>query len=144
MMRGWQWLFFRPGEFEPDPSQSAEWNRGAYIVTALAHCGECHTPRNLVGASKPSMAYAGAEDGPEGELASNITPDEATGIGSWSLEDIVWFLQMGLKPDGDDTQGLMSEVIETGYQHLREADLRAIAVYLKTLKPISNRLLKKD
>jgi mono/diheme cytochrome c family protein len=144
LMRGWQWLFFRPGEFEPDPSQSEEWNRGAYIVTALAHCGECHTPRNLVGALKPSMAYAGAEDGPEGELAPNITPDEATGIGSWSLEDIVWFLQMGLKPDGDDTQGLMSEVIETGYQHLREADLRAIAVYLKTLKPISNRLLKKD
>jgi mono/diheme cytochrome c family protein len=144
LMRGWQWLFFRPGEFEPDPSQSEEWNRGAYIVTALAHCGECHTPRNLVGALKPSMAYAGAEEGPEGELAPNITPDEATGIGSWSLEDIVWFLQMGLKPDGDDTQGLMSEVIETGYQHLREADLRAIAVYLKTLKPISNRLLKKD
>jgi mono/diheme cytochrome c family protein len=144
MMWGWKWLFFRPGPFQPEASRSAEWNRGAYLVTALAHCGECHTPRHILGGPKRSMAYAGAADGPEGELAPNITPDADTGIGSWSIEDIVWFLQTGFKPDGDDTQGLMSEMIETGYQHLRESDLRAIAVYLQALEPISNRILKKE
>ena len=144
MMWGWKQFFFRPGSFEPDASRSAEWNRGAYLATALAHCSECHTPRNIAGGVKKSMAYAGAADGPEGELAPNITPDQATGIGSWSIEDIVWFLQTGFKPDGDDTQGLMSEMIEMGYQHLRDSDLRAIAVYLQALEPVSNEILKKD
>lgn len=136
----WNWLFFRPGPFQPDPNQSAEWNRGAYLATAMGHCVECHTPRNLAGGLNMSMAYAGTEDGPEGELAANITPDEDTGIGSWSIEDIVWLLQTGFNPDGDDVQGLMSEVIENGYQYLTEADLRAIAVYILSLQPISNAL----
>ncbi len=140
---GWKWLYFRRGAFQPDPSQSLEWNRGAYLATALGHCGECHTPRNVMGGPKTSMYYAGAADGPEGELAPNITPDEATGIGNWLISDIVWFLQTGLKPDGDDTQGLMSEMIENGYQYLSEADLQAIAVYLLSLKPVSNALLSK-
>jgi hypothetical protein len=90
------------------------------------------------------MAYAGSADGPEGELAPNITPDEATGIGTWSVADIVWFLQTGLKPDGDDVQGLMSVVIDNGYKHLPEADLRAIAVYVRSLPPIPNKVVKKD
>ena len=140
----WRWLHFRPGTWQPRPDQSAEWNRGAYLATALGHCAECHTPRNLLGGLKTTMAYAGSADGPEGELAPNITPDEATGIGKWSLADIVWFLQTGLKPDGDDTQGLMSVVIENGYKHLPEADLRAIAVYLRSLPPIRNKVVKKD
>jgi mono/diheme cytochrome c family protein len=139
----WKWLYFRPGPFQPDTQQSAEWNRGAYLATALGHCGECHTPRNLLGGLNTSMYYAGSEDGPEGELAANITPDEATGIGSWSIADIVWLLQTGFKPNGDDVQGVMSELIEHGYQHLTEADLRAIAVYLRSLKPIAHKLLSK-
>jgi mono/diheme cytochrome c family protein len=143
-LAGWRWLYFRPGPFQPDASQSGEWNRGAYLVNALAHCGECHTPRNAMGAPKASMRYAGTADGPEGQLAPNITPDKATGIGNWTLEDIVWYLQTGLKPDGDDTQGLMSEVIEHGYQHMPEADLRAIAVYIRSLKPIAHKVVSKD
>jgi hypothetical protein len=90
-----------------------------------------------------ALAYAGAVDGPEGELAPNITPDEATGIGSWSSADLVWYLQTGSKPDGDDTQGLMSELIEHGYKHLTEADLRAIAVYIRALPAIRNKVTKK-
>lgn len=140
----WKWLYFRPGPFDHDPSQTPEWNRGAYLATALAHCGECHTPRNLLGGLKTSWYYAGSEDGPEGELAPNITPDEATGIGAWSIEDIVWFLQTGLKPDGDDAQSMMSELIDNGFQYLTEADLRAIAVYLHSLKPLYNKLLTKE
>jgi hypothetical protein len=86
------------------------------------------------------VAYAGAADGPEGELAPNITSHEATGIGDWSTPDLVWFLQTGLKPDGDDAQGLMSELISSGYKHLAEADLQAIATYIRTLKPIHNKV----
>jgi mono/diheme cytochrome c family protein len=140
----WRWLNFRPGTFQPRSEQSAEWNRGAYLATALGHCVECHTPRNWLGGLKTSMAYAGSADGPEGELAPNITPDEATGIGTWSVADMIWFLQTGFKPDGDDVQGLMSVVIDNGYKHLPEADLRAIAVYLRSLPPVRHKVVKKD
>jgi mono/diheme cytochrome c family protein len=140
----WRWLNFHPGTFQPRSDQSVEWNRGAYLATALGHCAECHTPRNWLGGLKTTMAYAGSADGPEGELAPNITPDEATGIGKWSVADIVWFLQTGVKPDGDDAQGLMSVVIENGYKHLPETDLRAIAVYLRSLPPIRHKVVKKD
>jgi mono/diheme cytochrome c family protein len=140
----WKWLYFQPGTFAPDPSQSPEWNRGAYLATALGHCDECHTPRNLLGGLQTDMSYAGSVDGPQGELAPNITPDAATGIGEWSIPDIVWFLQTGFKPDGDDAQGLMSELIDNGFKHLTEADLRAIAVYLQSLKPIDHKVVAPD
>ncbi len=143
-LAGWKWLYLKSSPLQADPTQSAEWNRGAYLVNAQAHCGECHTPRNVMGGLKAAMRYAGAVDGPEGQLAPNITPDESTGIGDWTIADMVWYLQTGLKPDGDDTQGLMSEVIEHGYQHVPEADLRAIAVYLRALKPIVNKVEPKD
>jgi mono/diheme cytochrome c family protein len=139
----WKWLYFRPGPWQPDPTQTPQWNRGAYLATALGHCVECHTPRHRLGSLKTDMAYAGTVEGPDGELAPNITPHEATGIGEWSIPDLVWFLQTGLKPDGDDTQGLMSEVITNGFKHLTEADLQAIATYLQALKPIQNKVTKK-
>ena len=139
-VRVWKWLYFQPGTLQPDPDQSPQWNRGAYLAQALGHCGECHTPRNLMGGLQKGMLHAGAVDGPDGELAPNITPDEATGIGSWSTADLIWFLQMGLKPDGDDTQGLMSELIETGYSNLTEDDLEAIAVYIRSLPPIHHKV----
>ncbi len=137
----WQWLHFTPGRFEPDPAQSSQWNRGAYLATAVAHCGECHTPRTLSGALDRGRWLAGSEEGPEGRLAPNITPDEDTGIGRWTRPDLVWFLQTGLKPDGDDAQNLMKEVIDHGYQHLPPADLEAIAIHLESVPPIRNRLI---
>jgi mono/diheme cytochrome c family protein len=139
----WRGLYFRPKRFENKADQSAEWNRGAYISEALAHCGECHTPRTFLGATNGALTYAGSRDGPEGELAPNITPDEKTGIGSWSVADVAWFLQTSFKPDGDDAQGLMGEVIEHGYGHLEEADLKAIAAYLRSLEPIENEVKAK-
>ena len=84
------------------------------------------------------MALAGSAEGPEGELAPNITPHDATGIGEWSVADMAWYLEMGLKPDGDDTQGLMAELIEHGFTDLPASDRRAIGVYLESLPPIEN------
>jgi mono/diheme cytochrome c family protein len=137
-VRVWRGLHFEPERFVPDPAKSEEWNRGAYLAQAVAHCGECHTPRTFMGATDEDRKYAGSVEGPEGELAPNITPDEKTGIGRWSATDVVWFLQTNLLPDGDSTQGLMAEVIDKGYRHLEESDLKAIAVYLKSLPPIEN------
>ena len=137
---GWKWLNFAPTRIGDKVGQSDEWNRGRYLVSAAAHCGECHTPRTLSGGLDRSMWLAGSSDGPEGELAPNITPHGETGIGDWSIPDLVWYLEMGLKPDGDDTQGLMSEVIEHGYSNLPQSDLKAIATYLKSLPPIENEL----
>ena len=138
----WKLIFFKSGEYQPDLNRSEEWNRGAYLVNALAHCGECHTPRNLLGGLKKDLLFAGSVDGPEGQLAPNITPDKETGIGSWSLADMAWFLGSGQKPDGDDMQGLMLEVIDQGYQYLDPADLKAMAVYLKSLRSVNRRVGK--
>lgn len=135
---GWKLMNFTPRRIEDDPEKSALWNRGRYLVEAAAHCGECHTPRTLSGGLDESMRLAGSKEGPEGQLAPNITPHEETGIGSWSKPDLVWYLETGLKPDGDDTQGLMSEVIEHGYAKLPAEDLEAIAAYLATVPAIEN------
>jgi mono/diheme cytochrome c family protein len=134
----WRRMNFAPARFAPDPTRPPDWNRGAYLVTAVAHCGECHTPRTLAGALDRTRWLAGTEDGPEGELAPNITPHDDTGIGRWTRPDLVWYLQTGLEPDGDETQGLMQEVIEHGYQHVPRADLEAIAVYLESLPAVDN------
>jgi mono/diheme cytochrome c family protein len=142
-LAGWKWLNFEPQRIEEDESRSAEWNRGNYLVQAAAHCGECHTPRTLTGGLDRSMWLAGSREGPEGELAPNITPHEETGIGSWSSPDLVWYLEMGIKPDGDDTQGLMSEVIEHGYTNLPSTDLEAIATYFKSVPAIENDVRQK-
>lgn len=137
-LAGWKWLNFEPERVEPDPARSEEWNRGRYLVLAAAHCGECHTPRTLMGGLDRSLWLAGSRDGPEGELAPNITPDPETGIGDWFEVDLVWYLETGLKPDGDDTQGLMAEVIEHGYSKLPREDREAIAEYLGTIPAVEN------
>ncbi len=134
----WKWLNFEPGRFVPDPAQSEAWNRGAYLVNGPAHCGECHTPRTLSGGVDRTLWLAGSSDGPEGELAPNITPDEETGIGTWSIADVDWYLETGFKPDGDDTQGLMAELIEHGFARIPKSDRLAIAEYLRSLAPIHN------
>jgi mono/diheme cytochrome c family protein len=105
---------------------------------ALAHCGECHTPRRANGTLDGELSYAGTAAGPDGALVPNITPDERTGIGSWSAPDISWFLETGLTPDGNDTQGTMREVIEEGYSHLTRDDRDAIAAFLRALPPIDH------
>lgn len=144
LMAPWKWLFFESERFAPDPQRSESWNRGAYLATALAHCGECHTPRNALGALDTSLWYAGTKDGPEGELAPNITPHGATGIGRWSEGDLVYLLKSGFKPDFDNVQGLMEEAIENSYKHLSDDDLKAIAEYVLSLPPIENQVETKS
>ena len=139
-MMFWKNFVWSPQPFKSNPEKTESWNRGAYLAQAVAHCGECHTPRNLFGGLKTKMHFAGSKEGPEGKLAPNITPHKKTGIGSWSRVDISYFLETGMKPDGDDAQGLMGEVIEFGYQNLQEEDLDALAEYLASLLPILNDL----
>ena len=143
LVKFWQALFFEEGEFQEDPSRGAEWNRGAYLVEALAHCGECHTPRNVLGAIDRDMWLAGTPDGPEGERAPNITPDPRTGLGSWSEADIVTLLKEGVTPEYDNVQGTMAAAVRDGLSHLTEADLEAIAVYLKSVPPIEHQVRRR-
>jgi mono/diheme cytochrome c family protein len=136
----WKWLYFKPGRFQPDPARPAAWNRGAYLAQAVAHCGECHTPRNLGGALEPGRQYAGSLDGPDGQLAPNITPDDATGIGRWSKADLVYLLETGIKADGDNVQGLMDESIEHGFSKISAADREAIADYVRSVPAIRHKV----
>ena len=141
LQTGWKWLFFDRGPFQPNPERSAVWNRGAYLVTALAHCGECHTPRNFLGAPEQSRFLAGTGHGPDGKPVPNITPDPDTGIGNWTKDDIVGVLTDGHTPGSDFVGAAMAEVVKSTAR-LTDADRQAIAVYLKSLPPI--RSPKKD
>jgi len=140
LQAGWKLLFFEPGPFKPDPAKSAEINRGAYLVEALAHCGECHTPRNPLGGLDRAKWLAGTPDGPEGERAPNITPDKETGAGSWSAVDLIEAMKTGTKPDYDNLQGTMYAAIAHGLKYLTEDDLKAIAAYLKDVPAIANKV----
>jgi mono/diheme cytochrome c family protein len=133
LLSGWKWLNFEPGVFKPDPSRSAQWNRGAYLVRHLGHCGECHTPRNWMGGMERRRALAGNPDGPEGGKVPDITPDTKTGIGTWSVSDIDYFLLTAMLPDGDFAGSGMSEVIDDNTSHLTAEDRKAIAEYLKAV-----------
>jgi mono/diheme cytochrome c family protein len=130
LQTGWKLLFFTPGPFQPAHDRSAAYNRGAYLVTALAHCGECHTPRNFLGAVRSGEPLAGTSDGPDGQLVPNITPDPDTGIGKWEKEDVVELLKTGITPEQGKVKGAMREVIEDGLKYLSDSDLEAIADYL--------------
>jgi len=135
LLFGWRLLFFREGPLQPDAAQSDAWNRGRYLAEAVVHCQECHTPRNLLGALDHAHAYAGNPQGPDGQRAPNITPDDATGIGKWSLGDIETVLLSGQTPDFDTVVGGMGEVVG-GTSQLTPQDRHAIAVYLKSLPPL--------
>lgn len=134
----WKWLYFSEGPYKTDPAKSKEWNRGAYLSRAVVHCGECHTPRTILGGIKKDYWYAGTPEGegPEGQGAPNITPHIEKGIGKWSLGELVNYLESGEDPTGDYAGSLMAEVIENGTGKLSAADRKAIAVYLKSLKPL--------
>lgn len=136
----WKLLFFDRGAFVDDPKRPAEVNRGAYLVMALGHCGECHTPRNRLGASDTSLAYAGTRDGPEGSKVPNITPDPDTGIGKWSAGDLAELLKNGMTPDGDFVGARMAEVVRETTARLSDSDLNAMVAYLRALPPIRNDL----
>jgi len=140
----WKALYFTPGAYRTDPAHSASWNRGAYLAEAAAHCGECHTPRNLLGGVKQDLRYAGTREGPEGSVIPNITPDRNTGIGKWSQGDLVTYLEMGLEPGGDSAGDMMAEVIDNGLRYLKKEDLQAIAEYIRSLPPVEHAVHKPE
>lgn len=138
--RVWKRLYFEPGPYRDDPGRSPEWNRGAYLAQALGHCGECHTPRDALGAVEGDMAYAGTREGAEGDAVPNITPDRETGIGRWSQGDLEYFLETGATPSGDYTGGAMAEVVDNTTSRLTAEDRRALATYLRSLPPVQNQV----
>jgi mono/diheme cytochrome c family protein len=142
LLAGWKRLYFSPGAFTPRGEKSAEWNRGAYLVQAAAHCGECHTPRNALGGFRDGFYLAGTRDGADGGVVPNITPDKKTGIGRWRASELVEYLESGMTPDGDFAGDLMTEVIDHGLKHLTRADRRAIAVYVLDQPPVEHAVRK--
>ena len=137
------------GRFHNSPPQppKAGVERGRYLVEHVAVCGDCHTPRNFLGVPKRSLYMAGVsqDKGPLGEAVPNITPDPESGIGSWKREEIADLLISATKPDFDNVQGLMYEVIQGtsgGYKDMRKEDALALADYLKTIPAIKNKINK--
>ena len=125
---GWNALYFTPGEWRPDPAKSAVWNRGAYLVEGLEHCGACHTPKRLLGADDTSRRLRG--NTLQGWFAPNITDDDRQGLGRWSVDDIVAYLATGHNRFAA-ASGPMAEEVAISSSQMHVADLRAIAVYLK-------------
>ncbi|MGE0096687.1 MAG: cytochrome c [Alphaproteobacteria bacterium] len=143
LLVGWKWLNFSPGVFKPDQAKTPEWNRGAYLVEALAHCGECHTPRNPMGGTERSRALSGTAEGPDMKPAPNITPDPETGIGKWNQNDLAYFLESGIDPGGDVAGSVMDEVIQNTTSKLTPDDRRAIAAYVLSLPPVVHKVDRK-
>jgi mono/diheme cytochrome c family protein len=129
-MVGWNELYFKRGAFAPVAGRSDEWNRGAYLVEGLGHCGLCHTAKNAVGGDETTRALQGSAL--QGWYAPNLTGDLRTGLGSWSVEGVVAYLKTGHNNVSAAT-GPMSDVVVHSTSRMTDADLRAIAVYLKGL-----------
>jgi mono/diheme cytochrome c family protein len=133
LMKGWKLLFFggaRP--LADDAARDATWNRGRYLV-AIGHCGECHTPRGFLGGLSAAQNLRGNRQGPDGWKVPALAGPNAKEFAAWSVDEIAEYLKTGTKPDFDNAQGPMDEVIEDATKHLTDADRRAIAHYLKAL-----------
>ena len=128
----WKWFFFTPGVLMKAQGLSDIANRGAYLVQALGHCGECHTPRNFLGGPKRDRFLAGGK-GPEGKDVANLTP---TRLNKLSNRDLMDFLTTGLTADGDVPAEAMGEVIRNTTSQLTRDDLGALIAYLRTLPPV--------
>jgi mono/diheme cytochrome c family protein len=135
-MMFWSAVFNPNTRFEPNTSKSAEWNRGAYLAEALAHCGECHTPRNLAFALDNRKKFAGALTA--GWRAFNITSDKQTGLGGWSDEQLVSYLSTGHAVGRGTASGPMGEAVDHSFSQLAPEDIHAIVAYLRSVPPISS------
>jgi fructose 5-dehydrogenase cytochrome subunit len=135
-MLGWNILFLDTQVFAPDQQQSAQWNRGAYLVEGAAHCGTCHTPRGFLMQEQTGRALSGAQVGPW--YAPNITSDTASGIGSWSREELAAYLRNGHLRGKAQAAGSMGEAVEHSFQYLSADDIDSIATYIKTVPPIGD------
>ena len=137
LLTAWRALYFRPGDAEslsvarPD---SPQWTRGRYLVEGLAHCAECHTPRNRLGALRAEASLHGAVIGAQGWYAPPLTGDLVTGLGKWNPQDVFALLKTGVSARSS-AAGPMAEAVHQGFQHVSDTDLRAMVDYLKSLPP---------
>jgi len=132
----WSAVFNRDSRFEPDTSKSPEWNRGAYLTEALAHCGECHTPRNLAFALNNRQKFAGAVTA--GWRTFNITSDKATGVGAWRDDDLISYLSSGHAAGHGTASGPMGEAVDHSFSQMTSEDIRAIIAYLRSVPPVTS------
>jgi mono/diheme cytochrome c family protein len=127
----WSAVFATDSRFEPDPAKSPEWNRGAYVAEALAHCGECHTPRNLAFALDNHRKFAGAVTA--GWRAYNISSDKSTGVGGWSDADLIAYLSTGHADGHGTASGPMGEVVDHSFGNMAGEDVRSVVAYLRSV-----------
>lgn len=135
-MAVWRELYFDEGTFKPDPAQTASWNRGAYLVEGLGHCSSCHSPRNALGGIEQNKAFTGASI--DDWFAPNLTSNLHTGLGAWTAADIATYLKTGAVAGRTTAFGPMAEVVTNSLSHLSDADLAAMAEYLKAIPPNSS------
>jgi mono/diheme cytochrome c family protein len=132
LLFGWRTLYFHEGEFKNNPARNAEWNRGAYLVEGLGHCGTCHTAINALGGSSDDKAFAGGLIPMQNWYAPSLTNNKEAGLGNWALDEIVDLLRAGSSNRGA-VYGPMAEVTHNSLQYLDQGDVHAMAVYLKAL-----------
>ena len=132
LLIGWRTLYFKEGEYQPDPKQSEQWNRGAYLVEGLGHCAMCHTAINALGGSKESKEFEGGMIPNQNWYAPSLTSNREAGLGEWELKDIADLMQVGVSKRAT-VYGPMAEVVYNSLQYMTDADAEAMAVYLKTL-----------
>jgi mono/diheme cytochrome c family protein len=132
LVLGWRTLYFTEGDFKPDAGKSDEWNRGAYLVDGLGHCGMCHTPINSLGGNSEADAFKGGLIPMQNWYAPSLTSNKEAGLGDWSIEDITDLLKKGISKRGA-VYGPMADVVYNSLQYLTDEDTRAMAVYLKSI-----------
>jgi mono/diheme cytochrome c family protein len=132
LLIGWRTMYFSEGEYQPDKTKSGDWNRGAYLVQGLGHCSMCHTPINALGGSSEAKAFEGGLIPMQNWYAPSLNSNREAGLGEWQIKDIMDLLQTGVSNRGA-VYGPMAEVTYNSLQHLSDDDVRAMAVYLKTL-----------
>jgi mono/diheme cytochrome c family protein len=135
LMGVWAMLFNPDKRFEPRPDRDPQWNRGAYLVEAMAHCGECHTPRNLMQALNNREKFSGAVQA--GWRAYNVTSDSKSGIGAWSEADLAHYLSVGHAEGRGTATGPMGEAVDNSLQYLSQSDIRAMVTYLRSVPPVA-------
>jgi mono/diheme cytochrome c family protein len=135
LMSLWSVLFNPDQRYKPNVERSAEWNRGAYLVEAMEHCGECHTPRNLLFALNNRQKFAGAVQA--GWRAYNITPDRSSGVGSWSDAELIHYLSIGHADGRGSASGPMGEAVDASLRHLTPTDIAAMVAYLRSVAGVT-------
>jgi mono/diheme cytochrome c family protein len=136
LMSVWALLFNADKRYEPNLERSAEWNRGAYLTEAMAHCGECHTPRNLFFALNDRQKFAGTIQA--GWRAYNITPDRSSGVGAWSDAELAHYLSIGHADGRGSASGPMGEAVDESLSHLQPSDIAAIVTYVRSVAAIAS------